>query len=247
MAFSGDVVLVSGASRGIGAAIASSLAKSGLFVIVNYLSSEKEASELCESIMKDGGRCELVRFDVSNFEECGKAVQELYKKHKSIDYLVNNAGITVDNLLLRMTEEEFDKVISVNLKSVFNLTKHVVRFMIKKKFGAIVNMSSIVALMGNAGQSNYATSKAGIIGFTKSLAKEVGSRNIRVNAIAPGFIETDMTKKLNILQKKMLVESIVLKRLGTPEDVANVVKFLLSDESSYITGETINVSGGLYI
>lgn len=247
MSFSGNVAIVTGASRGIGASIAERLAKRGLKVIINYSSSEDSAFAVSENIKKDGGSCDILRFNVVDFEESKDAFDEIIGKYKKIDYLVNNAGITADNLMLRMKEEEFDRVIAVNLKGVFNCTKHAVKSMIKNKFGSIVNISSVVGLMGNAGQVNYAASKAGVIGLTKSLAKELGSRNIRINAIAPGFIETSMTKKLNILQRKMLIDSIALKRLGKPEDVANLAVFILSDEAGYITGETINISGGLYI
>ncbi len=247
MSFSGNIAVVTGASKGIGASIAEYLAKRGLKVIINYSSSEDSAFAVSENIKKDGGSCDILRFNVVDFEESKDAFDEIIGKYKKIDYLVNNAGITADNLMLRMKEEEFDRVIAVNLKGVFNCTKHAVKSMIKNKFGSIVNISSVVGLMGNAGQANYAASKAGVIGLTKSLAKELGSRNIRINAIAPGFIETSMTKKLNILQRKMLVDSIALKRLGKPEDVANLAAFILSDEAGYITGETINISGGLYI
>jgi len=247
MSFSGNVAVVTGGSKGIGASIAECLAKKGLKVIINYSSSEDDAFAVSENIKKDGGSCDILRFNVADFEESESAFNEIIGKYKKIDYLVNNAGITADNLMLRMKEDEFDRVIAVNLKGVFNCTKHVVKSMIKNRFGSIVNISSVVGLMGNAGQANYAASKAGVIGFTKSLAKELGSRNIRINAIAPGFIKTSMTRKLNILQRKVLIDSIALKRLGKPEDVANLAVFLLSDEAGYITGETINISGGLYI
>ncbi len=247
MSFSGSVAVVTGGSKGIGASIAKSLAKRGLKVVINYSSSEDDAFALSENIKKDGGSCDILRFNVADFEESGSAFNEIIGKYKRIDYLVNNAGITADNLMLRMKEDEFDRVIAVNLKGVFNCTKHVIKPMIKNRFGSIVNISSVIGLMGNAGQANYAASKAGVIGLTKSLAKELGSRNIRINAIAPGFIETSMTRKLNILQRKVLIDSIALKRLGKPEDVANLAVFLLSDEAGYITGETINISGGLYI
>jgi 3-oxoacyl-[acyl-carrier protein] reductase len=247
MKFAGDVALITGASKGIGAQIARQLAQKGLKVLINYASSDDKAIKLQQEIRKDGGECELFKFDVSDFEKTKEAVDAIIKKYKKIDYLINNAGVTADNLLLKMKEEDFDKVISVNLKGAFNCTKHISRYMIKSRFGVIINVSSVVGLMGNAGQSNYSASKSGLIGLTKSLAKELGSRNIRVNAIAPGFIETEMTEKLNILQKKTLTSSIALRRLGSVEDVANLVEFLLSEHSSYITGEVINISGGLYI
>ncbi len=247
MKFAGSVALITGASKGIGAQIARQLAQKGIVVLVNYSSSDDAAIALQQEIRRDGGECELYKFNVADFSQVKTAIDGIIKKYKKIDYLINNAGITSDNLLLKMSEEEFSKVIDVNLKGAFNCTKHVSRWMIKNKFGVIINISSIIGLMGNAGQSNYAASKSGLIGFTKSLAKELGSRNIRVNAIAPGFIETEMTEKLNIIQKKTLVSSIALKRLGSTEDVANLVEFLISEEASYITGETINISGGLYI
>ena len=247
MKFVGNVALITGASKGIGAQIARQLAQKGITVLINYSSSDDAAVALQQEIRRDGGECELYKFNVADFSQAKSAIDEMIKKYKKLDYLINNAGITSDNLLLKMSEEEFSKVIDVNLKGAFNCTKHVSRWMIKNKFGVIINISSVVGLMGNAGQSNYAASKSGLIGFTKSLARELGSRNIRVNAIAPGFIETEMTEKLNIIQRKTLVSSIALKRLGKTEDVANLVEFLISEEADYITGETINISGGLYI
>ncbi len=247
MKFKGEVALITGASRGIGSQIAYKLAMRGIVVLINYSRSEEAALKLAQDIRREGGICDVVKFDVSNFDEVGSAVEDVIKKHKRIDYLVNNAGITKDNLILRMSKDEIDTVIDINLKGALNCSRHVGKYMVKNKFGVIVNISSVVALMGNAGQSNYSASKAGLIGLTKSLARELGSRNIRVNAVAPGYIETEMTEKLNVLQKKALMGNLVIKRLGTPEDVANVVEFLLSEEASYITGEVINVSGGLYI
>ena len=247
MKFKGNVALITGASRGIGAAIAYQLSLKGITVLINYSKSEEAAVELAQRIRREGGNCDLVRFDVSNFDEVEAAVKEIVDKHKRIDYLVNNAGITKDNLILRMTRDEIDVVLDVNLKGAINCCRHVSKYMVKNKFGVIVNISSVVGLMGNAGQANYASSKAGLVGLTKSLARELGSRNIRVNAVAPGYIETEMTEKLNVLQRKALMSNLVIKRLGKPEDVANVVEFLLSEEASYITGEVINVSGGLYI
>ncbi len=247
MKFKGNVALITGASRGIGAAIAYQLSLKGITVLINYSKSEEAAVELAQRIRREGGNCDLVRFDVSNFDEVEAAVKEIVDKHKRIDYLVNNAGITKDNLILRMTNDEIESVLDVNLKGAINCCRHVSKYMVKNKFGVIVNISSVVGLMGNAGQANYASSKAGLVGLTKSLARELGSRNIRVNAVAPGYIETEMTEKLNVLQRKALMSNLVIKRLGKPEDVANVVEFLLSEEASYITGEVINVSGGLYI
>ncbi|WP_035586418.1 3-oxoacyl-[acyl-carrier-protein] reductase [Hippea jasoniae] len=247
MRFEGKVALVTGASRGIGAQIAYQLATKGIFVVINYSSSQQHAKEVAQRIKRDGGDCEIVQFDVSNFSEVESATKEIIAKHKRIDYLINNAGVADDNLIVKMSQQQIDRVIDINLKGALNCSRHVSRYMIKNKFGVIINISSVIGLMGNAGQANYAASKAGLIGLTKSLARELGSRNIRVNAIAPGYIETDMTEKLNILQKKALLNSIALKRLGSVEDVANLVEFLISEEASYITGEVINISGGLYI
>ncbi len=247
MMFKGSVALITGASRGIGAEIAYRLALKGITVIINYSKSLDKANELSQKIRREGGSCDLARFDVSNFEDVARAVEGIIEKYKRIDYLVNNAGITRDNLILRMSREDIDSVIDTNLKGALICSRHVSKYMIKNKFGVIVNISSVVGLMGNAGQANYSASKAGVIGLTKSLARELGSRNIRVNAVAPGYIETEMTEKLNVLQRKALISNLVIKRLGSTEDVANVVEFLLSEASSYITGEVINVSGGLYI
>ncbi len=247
MKFKGNVALITGASRGIGAEIAYSLSLKGITILINYSKSEESAVEIAQRIRREGGNCDIVKFDVSNYDEVESAVKDIANKYKKIDYLVNNAGVTKDNLILRMTKDEISEVLDINLKGAINCCKHVSRYMVKNKFGVIVNISSVVGLMGNAGQVNYAASKAGLIGLTKSLARELGSRNIRVNAVAPGYIETEMTEKLNVLQRKALMSNLVIKRLGKPEDVANVVEFLLSEEASYITGEVINISGGLYI
>ncbi len=247
MSYKGNVAIITGASRGIGAAIAIELAKKGLNVIINYNSNEEKAIAVSEAIKKDQGKCEIKKFDVSNSVQVEAAFAEIIDKYKSIDYLVNNAGIVSDNLIIKMKDDEFDRVIKTNLYGAFNCSKIAAKYMLKQKFGVILNITSIIGIMGNAGQSNYAASKAGIIGLTKSLAKELGSRNIRVNAIAPGFIETDMTENLNIIQRKFLVDKIALKRLGTSEDVANLATFLISEEASYITGEVISINGGLSI
>ncbi len=247
MSYKGNVAIITGASRGIGAAIAIELAKKGLNVIINYNSNEEKAIAVSETIKKDQGKCEIKKFDVSNSVQVEAAFAEIIDKYKSIDYLVNNAGIVSDNLIIKMKDDEFDRVIKTNLYGAFNCSKIAAKYMLKQKFGVILNITSIIGIMGNAGQSNYAASKAGIIGLTKSLAKELGSRNIRVNAIAPGFIETDMTENLNIIQRKFLVDKIALKRLGTSEDVANLATFLISEEASYITGEVISINGGLSI
>lgn len=241
----GKVALVTGAGRGIGKAIALKLAKEGASIVVNYRSSEKEAKELVEEIINKGGLAEAVQGDVSYLEDAEKVIKFAAEKFGRLDILVNNAGITRDTLLLRMKEEDFDKVLQVNLKGVFNCTKHASSIMLKQKSGRIINISSVVGLIGNAGQANYAAAKAGIIGFTKSIAKEIGGRGITVNAIAPGFIATDMTNVLSDKVKEKLIEGIPLKKLGSPEDVANCAAFLASDSASYITGQVINVDGGM--
>lgn len=239
------VVLITGASRGIGKSIAEECVKHGAKVAFTYLSSEEKAKALEAELSKDGGIAKGFKSDAAKFDEAQKLVDDVVAEFGTIDVLVNNAGITRDTLLMRMTEEQWDEVINTNLKSAFNLTKAVQRPMLKAKAGSIINMSSVVGVSGNAGQANYAASKAGLIGFTKSVAQELGSRNIRSNAIAPGFIETEMTE---VLDQKVVEEwrsSIPLKRGGKPEDVANLVVFLGSDMSTYITGQTINVCGGM--
>jgi 3-oxoacyl-[acyl-carrier protein] reductase len=239
----GNVTIVTGASRGIGRAIAEFLAEKGSdLVLLDMIPGEELASELS----RKGIRAVFHALDVTDFQAVEKTINQAAKEMGQIDCLVNNAGITRDKLLLRMTEEDWDQVMRVNLKGVFNCTKSVLRHMLKKG-GSIVNLSSVTGLMGNAGQSNYAASKAGLIGFTKSIAREYGERNIRANAVAPGFIQTNMTDALDEGVKERMRQSIPLKRTGEPLDVARVVYFLLSEYSSYITGEVINVSGGLYI
>jgi len=239
------VVLITGASRGIGKAIAEKCVAEGAKVAFTYLSSEEKANALTGELSKNGGVVKGFKSNAANFDAAQALVDDVVNEFGTIDILVNNAGITRDNLLMRMTEEMWDDVINTNLKSAFNLTKAVQRPMLKARKGSIINMSSVVGVSGNAGQSNYAASKAGMIGFTKSIAQELGSRNIRCNAIAPGFIETEMT---DVLDEKVVNEwrnSIPLKRGGSPEDVANAVVFLGSDMSAYITGQTINVCGGM--
>ncbi len=239
------VVLITGASRGIGKSIAEECVKQGAKVAFTYLSSEEKAKALEAELSKDGGIVKGFKSDAAKFDEAQKLVDDVVAEFGTIDVLVNNAGITRDTLLMRMSEEQWDEVINTNLKSAFNLTKAVQRPMLKAKSGSIINMSSVVGVSGNAGQANYAASKAGLIGFTKSVAQELGSRNIRANAIAPGFIETEMTE---VLDQKVVEEwrnGIPLKRGGQPEDVANLVIFLGSDMSKYITGQTINVCGGM--
>jgi 3-oxoacyl-[acyl-carrier protein] reductase len=241
----GKVAVVTGAGKGIGRAIALRLAQHGASIVINYRSSAKEAEEVIQEIRKNGGKAEMVQGDVSSFEDADKVIKFAVLNFGRLDILVNNAGITKDTLLLRMKEEDFSKVIDVNLKGVFNCTKHASAVMLKQKSGRIINISSVVGLMGNAGQANYAAAKAGILGFTKSIAKELGTRGITVNAIAPGFITTDMTEVLSDKVKEKLIENVPLKRLGSPEDVANLAAFLASDNASYITGQVINVDGGM--
>ncbi len=238
--------LITGGTRGIGKAIVEEFLNSNFAdVVFFYRSSEENAKKITEEYSSKGFKVKGIKADVSDFAQVQKAVTEAIDLLGGIDVLVNNAGITRDNLLLRMSEEEFDAVINANLKSVFNLTKLVLRPMIKQRAGSIINISSVVGLTGNAGQANYSASKAGIIGFTKSIAKEIASRSIRVNAVAPGFVETDMTDALTDEQKKSLSALIPLNRIGKAEEIAKVVKFLASDDSSYITGQVLTVDGGM--
>ena len=241
----GKTAIITGATRGIGRGIAEVFAKQGANVLFTYSSSSDLAKEIEDNLSKENVIVKGYKSDASNFEDCQKLVDQITEEFDTVDILINNAGITRDNLLMRMQEEDFDKVIEVNLKSVFNMTKAIQRTMLKQRFGSIINMSSVVGVKGNAGQSNYAASKAGIIGFSKSIALELGSRNIRCNVIALGFIETEMTQ---ILDEKVVQEwrnSIPLKRGGTPLDIANTCVWLGSDMSSYVTGQTIHVNGGL--
>jgi len=243
-------VLVTGGARGIGHAIVNEFLESSIMdfksdVAFVYNNSEEIANKFVSEMSEKGARVFAIKCDVSSFEQTQNAVKEAITKLGGLDILINNAGITKDNLLLRMSEEEFDRVISVNLKSVYNFSKAVLKPMIQQKWGRIVNITSIVGLIGNAGQANYAASKSGMIGFTKSLAKEIASRGITVNAIAPGFIETEMTHKLNEKQREVLLNNIPLKRLGRPEDIAKAVRFLCSENASYITGQVISVDGGM--
>ena len=239
------VALITGGTRGIGKAIAIKLSKCGYDIAINYRKENDELNKFKNEIEENGVKCALVKGDVSKFEECEVFVKETVEKLGSIDVLINNAGITKDMLLMRMKKDDFCSVIDTNLVGTFNVTKNVIGYMMKARHGNIVNISSVVGISGNSGQTNYSASKAGIIGFTKSLAKEVASRNIRVNSVAPGFIETDMTNVLKDDIKDEISKNIPLKRMGKAEDVANVVNFLVSDESSYITGQVINVDGGM--
>ena len=239
------IALITGAARGIGKQIALKYAINGYNIALNYVSDSTDIKALEEEFLSFGIEVLLVKADVSNYLECEQMVKKAIDKFGKIDVLVNNAGITKDGLIAMMKEETFDKVIDINLKGTFNVVRNVVPFMMKKRNGSIVNISSVVGVCGNAGQSNYSASKAGIIGFTKSLAKELAARNIRVNAVAPGFIDTDMTSVLKDQVKDSINAQIPLKRMGEAKEVANVVYFLSSDESSYITGQVINVDGGM--
>ncbi len=238
-------VLVTGGSRGIGKEIALKFAKQGYDVIINYVSDKTDTEELKKELEANGGKALIVKADVTNPEQIENLVKTAIETFGKIDVLVNNAGITKDNLLMRMSEEEFDKVIEVNLKGTYLMTKAVTKYMMKKRQGSIINLSSVVGVTGNAGQCNYAASKAGIIGFTKSVAKELASRNIRANAIAPGFIATDMTDVLSDEIKETIQNQIPLKRMGNAKEVAELAYFLGSEQSSYITGQVIHVDGGM--
>lgn len=244
-AVKGKNIIVTGASRGIGREIARTLAQNGANVAFTFASSVEKAKELETELSKSGIKAKGYQSNAADFQAAQDLVENVLKDFDTIDVLVNNAGVTRDNLLMRMTEEHWNEVMDTNLKSVFNMTKAVQRTMLKNRKGSIINMSSVVGVKGNAGQANYAASKAGMIGFTKSIALELGSRNIRCNAIAPGFIETEMTDKLDEKTVQGWRDAIPLKRGGQPADVANLVMFLASDLSAYITGQTINVDGGM--
>ena len=239
------VVFVTGASRGIGKEIALKYAENGYNVIINYASDKTDVESLKKEFEEKNVETIIEKADVTNSNQIEELVKKAIEKFGKIDVLVNNAGITKDNLLMRMSEEEFDKVIEVNLKGTYIVTKAVTKYMMKKRNGSIINLSSVVGVAGNAGQTNYSASKAGIIGFTKSVAKELASRNIRANAVAPGFIETDMTAVLPDAVKENIHNQIPLKRMGTAKEVANLIYFLGSEESSYITGQVINIDGGM--
>ncbi|MDD7740599.1 MAG: 3-oxoacyl-[acyl-carrier-protein] reductase [Lachnospiraceae bacterium] len=241
----GKIAVVTGASRGIGRAIALRLAKDGVFVIVNYNGSRESAEAVLAEIEKDGGQGAVMQCNVSDYEACEAWIKEILSVYGRIDILVNNAGITKDGLLMGMSEEAFDQVISTNLKGTFNCIRFAARPMIRQKSGCIINMASVVGVAGNAGQANYAASKAGVIGLTKTAARELASRGIRVNAIAPGFIETDMTSVLSEKVKEASVSQIPLGHFGKAEDVANLAAFLASEEASYITGQVIHCDGGM--
>lgn len=238
---------MTGGSRGIGRAIAIKLSKTGAFVFINYRQNEEAAATTLEIIRQHGGDGDTCKFDVSDFDTVHNAVTELTEKRGSIDILVNNASVSKDSLFLRTRESDWNSMIDTNLKGTFNCCRAVIRAMVKQRWGRIINISSIVAETGNPGQACYAASKSGIIGLTKSLARELGSRNICVNAIAPGFIETDMTATVSDEYRKKIIDQIPVARAGTPDDVANVAAFLISNDADYITGQVINVNGGLYM
>ena len=239
------VAFITGGTRGIGKQIAITLANEGYDIAINYRQENKELEETRNEIKKNNVKCLAVKGNIAKFEDTKSMATKIIEEFGKIDILVNNAGITKDMLLMRMKPEDFKNVIDVNLIGTFNVTKNVIPYMMKRREGKIINISSVVGISGNAGQTNYSSSKAGIIGFTKSLAKEVGSRNILVNAVAPGFIKTQMTDILKEEVKDEISNKIPLKRMGTPKDVANVVKFLASEDSSYITGQVINIDGGM--
>ncbi len=241
----GKVVFVTGAARGIGKEICLEMAKEGYDISLNYRTKTDDIEDLKKQIESYGVRCAIVQGDVASYEECEKMVNQTVEELGKIDILVNNAGITKDGLLLRMSKEDFTNVVDVNLVGTFNVTRNVIPLMVKQRSGRIISIASVVGIAGNAGQTNYSASKAGIIGFTKSLAKEVASRNILVNAIAPGFVATDMTKVLSDDVKENINTMIPLKRIGTPNDIAKAVKFLASEDSSYITGQVLHVDGGM--
>lgn len=245
MSLKSKVALVTGGSRGIGREIALELAKTGVDIAITYVNNLEKASIVIEEIISYGVRAIAIQANVSIEEDVTNMIKIIEKELGSVDILVNNAGVTKDNLLIRMKEDEWDEVMNVNLKGTFLCTKAVSRSMMKKRYGKIINITSVVGIMGNAGQGNYSASKAGVIGFTKSMAKELASRGIRVNAIAPGFIETDMTESLNDEIKETMINAIPLNSFGSPKDIANAVIFLVSENSDYITGQVISVDGGM--
>ena len=243
----GKNAIVTGASRGIGREIALLLAARGAFVIVNYCGSRDCAEDVVRTIQENGGNAAAYQCDVADYKAAETMIKELTAEYKHIDILINNAGITRDNLIMKMSEEDFDKVIEINLKGTFNTIRHLTRQMLKQKSGKIINISSVSGVLGNAGQANYAASKAGVIGLTKTMARELASRRINVNAIAPGYIETDMTDVLSEKQKVEMTEQIPFKRFGQAREIAEAAAFLASDQANYITGQVINVDGGMAI
>lgn len=245
MSLNNKVALITGGSRGIGKAIALELAKNGVNIAINYNSNEARAKEVIEEAKSYGVKAIAIKANVAIGEDVEQMIKQVEEELETIDILVNNAGVTRDNLLIRMKEEDWDEVMDTNLKGTFLCTKAIARSMMKKRYGKIINIASVVGVMGNAGQGNYSASKAGVIGFTKSMAKELASRGIRVNAIAPGFIQTDMTDVLSEDVKEAMLKAIPLNSLGDPKDIANLVVFLSSESSDYITGQVINVDGGM--
>lgn len=243
----GKVALVTGAGRGIGSAIAKTLAANGAFVIVNYNGSKEKAEAVVEEIKRSGADAAAVQCDVSDYAACGRMVEDLIAAYGHIDILVNNAGITRDNLILKMSEEEFDAVLNTNLKGTFHTIRHLSRYFVKQRAGRIINLSSVSGVMGNAGQANYSASKAGVIGLTKSVARELAKRGITCNAVAPGYIETEMTAQMPEAAKEAVKQQIPLQRTGTVWDIAEMVAFLASEKASYITGQVISVDGGMSI
>lgn len=243
----GKVALITGASRGIGRQIALTLAEYGAAVIVNYNGSRERAEEVVAEITDKGGSAVAYQCSVSDYEACGTMITEMLARFGHIDILVNNAGITRDNLVMKMTPEDFDAVIDTNLKGTFYTIKHMYRAFLKQRAGRIINLTSVSGLLGNAGQANYAASKAGVVGLTKSVARELASRNITVNAVAPGFIDTEMTQAMTEAAREATLQQIPLKRVGLPEDIAETVAFLASDRAGYITGQTISVDGGMHM
>lgn len=241
----GKVALVTGASRGIGREIAITLAKEGAAVVINYNGSEQRAQEVKQIIEEQGGKAVLYQCNVSDFSACEEMVKNIIEEFGHVDILVNNAGITRDGLIMKMKEEDFDAVLDINLKGTFNTMRHLSRQMLKQKSGKIINISSISGIMGNAGQANYAASKAGVIGLTKTMARELASRGITVNAVAPGFVDTEMTEKLSDSVKEAACKQIPLGKFGKPSDIANMVAFLASEKADYITGQVLSVDGGM--
>lgn len=243
----GKVALVTGAGRGIGREIALTLAEYGADVIVNYHGSREKAQEVVKQIEQLGRKAAAIQCSVADYEACGQMITDMLAAFGHIDILVNNAGITKDNLVIKMSEEDFDAVMDTNLKGTFNTIKHMYRPFLKQRAGRIINLSSVSGVLGNAGQANYAASKAGVIGLTKSVARELAARNITVNAVAPGYIDTDMTQTMTETAREATLAQIPLKRVGTPRDIAEMVAFLASDRASYITGQVISVDGGMAI
>ena len=241
------IALITGAGRGIGRAIAIALAKEGAEVVINYNGSEERAKEVKQTIEENGGKASIYKCNVSDFTACEAMIKDIVKEYGHLDILVNNAGITKDGLIMKMKEEDFDSVLNVNLKGTFNTIRHSARQMLKQRSGKIINISSVSGILGNVGQANYAASKAGVIGLTKTMARELGSRGITVNAIAPGFVDTEMTEVLSEEIRENACKQIILGRFGKPEEIANTAVFLASDKADYITGQVISVDGGMNV